>query len=202
LLKRSQKPSGAPELTLRAIFFGRVVQISTHAAPADTIPAWFSHVCNSERYKQEVELGRRHDLAHTVIQYLGDWLAHGVKRHIEDQERRNEYLRFHLGETTLKVPRQSIWFIDSSTSLAIVAKSAIETDSASQQVSRRAMRKLFRFDVFGHRFIGLAPVLAQASDHLCILQGAKVPFIVRGNGELGGYTLVGEALAPTSCTEK
>jgi len=43
--------------------------------------------------------------------------------------------------------------------------------------------------------IGLAPALAQESDHLCILQGAKVPFIVRQNAELGKYTLIGEALA-------
>ena len=43
--------------------------------------------------------------------------------------------------------------------------------------------------------VGLAPVLAQESDHLCILQGAKVPFIVRETSKLGKYTLVGEALA-------
>jgi hypothetical protein len=57
------------------------------------------------------------------------------------------------------------------------------------------MRKLFRFDVYGQRFIGLAPVQAQESDHICIIQGARVPFIVRENSETGKYTLVGEAFA-------
>jgi len=57
------------------------------------------------------------------------------------------------------------------------------------------MRRLFRFDVYGQRLIGLAPGLAQESDHLCILQGARVPFIVRESPEMGKYTLVGEAFA-------
>ncbi len=57
------------------------------------------------------------------------------------------------------------------------------------------MRRLFRFDVHSQRLIGLAPALAQESDHLCILQGAKVPFIVRESSEMGKYTLVGEAFA-------
>jgi len=57
------------------------------------------------------------------------------------------------------------------------------------------MRKLFRFDVYGQRLIGLAPTHAQESDHICIMQGAKVPFIVRESSEMGKYTLVGEAFA-------
>jgi hypothetical protein len=57
------------------------------------------------------------------------------------------------------------------------------------------MRKLFRFDVHGQRLIGLAPTQARESDHICILQGARVPFIVRENSEKGKYTLVGEAFA-------
>jgi hypothetical protein len=57
------------------------------------------------------------------------------------------------------------------------------------------MRRLFRFDVYGQRLIGLAPALALESDHLCILQGARVPFIVRETPEVCKYTLVGEALA-------
>lgn len=57
------------------------------------------------------------------------------------------------------------------------------------------MRKLFRFDVHGQRLIGLAPTQAQESDHICIMQGARVPFIVRKTSEKDKYTLVGEAFA-------
>lgn len=71
----------------------------------------------------------------------------------------------------------------------------MHADGASQQVSQRTMRRLFRFDIYGQRLIGLGPALTQRSDHLCILQGARVPFIVRENAELGKYTLVGEAFA-------
>jgi hypothetical protein len=54
---------------------------------------------------------------------------------------------------------------------------------------------LFRFDVYGQRLIGLAPKLAQESDCLCILRGARVPFLVRRTPKSGKYMLVGEALA-------
>ena len=86
---------------MRAIFFGRIVQISTHAAPADTLPAWFSHVCNSERYKQEVELGNCRDLAHVVTQNLRGRLAHCIKLEAERQKRIKEYLEFNLSTIAL-----------------------------------------------------------------------------------------------------
>ena len=38
----------------------------------------------------------------------------------------------------------------------------------------------------------VGPVLVQESDILCILQGAKVPFIIR-KAQAGKYVLVGEA---------
>jgi hypothetical protein len=40
---------------------------------------------------------------------------------------------------------------------------------------------------------GLAPMLAQEGDHICILRGAKVPFILRKTGEQGRFRAVGEA---------
>jgi hypothetical protein len=41
--------------------------------------------------------------------------------------------------------------------------------------------------------LGLAPMLAQEGDHIFILRGAKVPFILRKTGEQGRFRVVGEA---------
>lgn len=59
------------------------------------------------------------------------------------------------------------------------------------------VRRLFCYHVNGQRQLGLSPALAQESDHLCVLQGAKVPFILRERAELGKgkYEVVGEAFA-------
>ncbi|KAF7594831.1 hypothetical protein BBP40_008161 [Aspergillus hancockii] len=162
-------PSKVLELPVRAVFFGRIVQISSHAAPCHTIPSWFSYVCNSDHYKQQVELSCRGDLAYVLAQELGDRLVHGVGRKAKEQKRRQEYLGHHLSISTL-----------------------IQLNT---QVSRRTMRRLFRFDICERRFIGLAPMTAQESDYLCILQGARIPFIVRETAERGRYRLVGEAFA-------
>ena len=40
--------------------------------------------------------------------------------------------------------------------------------------------------------LGLAPMLAQKGDHICILRGAKVPFILR-TAQQGRFQVVGEA---------
>lgn len=45
----------------------------------------------------------------------------------------------------------------------------------------------------GNGYMGLGPPLTQKGDILCILQDAKVPFILRPHEE--GYHLVGEAFA-------
>ncbi|KAL8367102.1 hypothetical protein RB595_000422 [Gaeumannomyces hyphopodioides] len=162
-------PTGALELPVRTIFFGRIVQISEHTAPAATIPAWFSHVRKSERYQQEVESRHCRDLAHMVVGSLGDRLEHGIKWEAKEERRKQELLRSLL--------------------------SGIALLQLNTSVSRAAKRRLFHFDVCGQRSLGLAPQLARVSDHLCILQGAKVPFILRETPEPGKYTLVGEAVA-------
>lgn len=41
--------------------------------------------------------------------------------------------------------------------------------------------------------LGLAPMLAQKGDHICILRGAKVPFILRTTAQEGRFRVVGEA---------
>jgi hypothetical protein len=41
--------------------------------------------------------------------------------------------------------------------------------------------------------LGLAPMLSQEGDHICILRGAKIPFILRTTGEQGRFRVVGEA---------
>ena len=41
--------------------------------------------------------------------------------------------------------------------------------------------------------LGLAPMLAQKGDHICILRGAKVPFILRTTAQQGRFRVVGEA---------
>jgi hypothetical protein len=41
--------------------------------------------------------------------------------------------------------------------------------------------------------LGLAPMLAQEGDHICILRGAKIPFILRRTGQQGRFRVVGEA---------
>jgi hypothetical protein len=43
------------------------------------------------------------------------------------------------------------------------------------------------------RRIGLAPALAQEHDCICLLQGARVPFVVRKTERDGRFRLVGEA---------
>lgn len=62
-------------------------------------------------------------------------------------------------------------------------------------MSQQAHRKLFRFDMYGTSSIGLCPISSRVSDHICVMQGARVPFIVRSSGKAGRYTLVGEAFA-------
>jgi hypothetical protein len=57
------------------------------------------------------------------------------------------------------------------------------------------MRRLFRFDVCGQSVFGIGPIGAQESDHLCVLQGARIPFVVRETPDLHKYVLIGEALA-------
>ncbi len=41
--------------------------------------------------------------------------------------------------------------------------------------------------------LGLAPMLAHEGDCVCILQGARVPFVLRRTKEQGRFLLVGEA---------
>jgi hypothetical protein len=72
-----------------------------HAAAADTLSAWFSHVFNSERYKQEIELGNCRDLAHGVIQNLRGRLDHCIKWDAERQKKIKEYLEFNLSTISL-----------------------------------------------------------------------------------------------------
>ncbi|ROV88037.1 hypothetical protein VPNG_10355 [Cytospora leucostoma] len=76
---RVEIPTKALELPARAVFFGRIVQISAHTAPADNTCAWLAHVRNSERYKQEIESGDHHDLAQVVIRNVGERLDLGLK---------------------------------------------------------------------------------------------------------------------------
>lgn len=83
---------------MRAIFFGRVVQVSEHAAPADSPAAWFSHVRKSERFQQEVESHHCRDLAHIVISMIGDNLERIIKREEERQRRRQPFLEDLLSE--------------------------------------------------------------------------------------------------------
>ncbi|KAJ4285977.1 hypothetical protein N0V90_013543 [Kalmusia sp. IMI 367209] len=161
--------ANASELRVRAVFFGRIVQISNHAAPADTLITWFSHLRNSSLYRQETELGNDHDLAHIVLHQIEDRLADAMEWETERQKHREKLLNWYF--------------------------SAITLIQLNTPVSPRRMRKLFRFDVNGQRLIGLAPTQAQESDHICIMQGASVPFIVRESSEKGKYTLVGEAFA-------
>ncbi|UKZ91641.1 uncharacterized protein TrAFT101_006616 [Trichoderma asperellum] len=72
------------ELRVCAVFFGCIVQISQHTAPFRTIPAWLSHVRNSDRYK-EVRLSRRKDLAHTFVQRLGQRIDYGLRFEVRKQ---------------------------------------------------------------------------------------------------------------------
>jgi hypothetical protein len=81
---------------VRAVFFGSIIQISKHDAPADTVCTWLSHLRNSDCYKQEVISGNCHDLAHIVLHRLGDRLANGIKLEAESQKRRREFMRFNL----------------------------------------------------------------------------------------------------------
>lgn len=55
-------------------------------------------------------------------------------------------------------------------------------------------RKLFWSDLGPQRLIDLAPALAQKHDCICILQGARVPFIVRRTECRERFRLIGEAL--------
>lgn len=64
---------------MRAVFFGKILEISSHAAPFGTLPSWFSSVVNSEPYKQKVEQGSRHDLAHIVALNLNDSLEKRIR---------------------------------------------------------------------------------------------------------------------------
>ncbi|KAH7406328.1 heterokaryon incompatibility protein-domain-containing protein [Phaeosphaeria sp. MPI-PUGE-AT-0046c] len=157
------------ELPVRAVFFGRIIQISNHAAPADTTSTWLSHFRNSDSYKRKSMLGNCHDIAHVVLHNVGNRLADGIAWEAECQSRRNEFMKYHL--------------------------STVASIQLSITVSPRAMRKLFRFDVYGQRVIGLAPMQARESDHICIIQGSRVPFIVRETPGENKYKLVGEAFA-------
>ncbi|KLU92871.1 hypothetical protein MAPG_11833 [Magnaporthiopsis poae ATCC 64411] len=153
--------TGALELPVRATFFGRVAQISTHAAPADSPAAWFSHVRKSERFQQEIESRHCRDLAHVAIATIGDDLERIIKWEAERERQRQPFLRGLLSMTTIL--------------------------QINTSVSRAAMRRLFYFDVNGYQSIGLGPQIAQVSDHLCVLQGAKVPVILRETPEPGKY---------------
>jgi len=86
---------------VRIVFFGRIVQISKFGAPADTIPAWFSHVWNSERYKQEAGLDNRDDLASVVTQNLGGRLAGSINSENEWWARNRQYLSSSLSVVSL-----------------------------------------------------------------------------------------------------
>ncbi|KAH7459133.1 hypothetical protein FOMA001_g20262 [Fusarium oxysporum f. sp. matthiolae] len=183
------------ELSVRAIFFARIVQISNYSAPANSPTEWLNYVHKSERFKQEVASSNCGDLAHAVTRALGDRLNELIKRNAEAQKRRDEYLRSISSVVGL---------IQAKTPVGVEAARAVlnsygvvirEGLTSSQQVSRRNIRKLFRFDIRGQRLIGVAPAASQESDHLCILQGAKVPFVIRETLVAGRYMLVGEVFA-------
>ncbi|KAL4781289.1 heterokaryon incompatibility protein-domain-containing protein [Aspergillus varians] len=157
------------ELRVRAIVLGPVVQISSHDAPCDTIPAWFSHVWKSARYKQELEQDIRRDLVHAVTQRLQARLESAIEREITMNKKREEYLKYHL--------------------------SAFAMVQLNTTVLPKSPRRLFLFHLCGQHMFGLAPSTSRESDHLCILRGASTPFIVRETPERDKYTLVGEALA-------
>lgn len=61
------------------------------------------------------------------------------------------------------------------------------------QVLRKTKRRLFLYDIGGQPLLGLGPVTIQGLDHLCIVQGARIPFVVRETAEPRKYTLIGEA---------
>jgi hypothetical protein len=42
------------------------------------------------------------------------------------------------------------------------------------------------------RYVGLVPAGAQSGDHICLLHGAKVPFVLRSQGSGGTWELIGE----------
>jgi len=143
----------ASELPVQAIFFGRIVQISKYAEPADTIPTWLSQVCNSERYKQEVELGNRGDLTNVVTQNLRKRLALGIKWEEEWQKRKKEYLESRLSlisSIQLNTP-VSIYacHLDRFPEIPMATKSARTADSASHRYHEE-----LREDCFASTYTG------------------------------------------------
>jgi hypothetical protein len=60
-------------------------------------------------------------------------------------------------------------------------------------VTKGTRRRLFWSYLGQRQLIGLAPELSQECDCICILQGAKVPFVVRETTQQGRFGLVGEA---------
>ena len=101
LTRKSIGRAEAPELPAQAVFFGTIDQISTHSAPADTTCAWLEFVRNSDRFKQEAELGHNSDLAHAVIRDSGDRLANGLQRETKSRDDFQEFLRFHMSTVAL-----------------------------------------------------------------------------------------------------
>ncbi|KAH6665433.1 heterokaryon incompatibility protein-domain-containing protein [Halenospora varia] len=166
--RRCQGPStDFLKLHVRAIFFGEINQISKYIAMGDTIVSWVSSVQNSPDYKTHIEKESSRDIASTVIQMLGDRIDQGREIETSALEKRNEFLRAWLS-------------VLSHTQLNI-------------QVTKGTRRRLFCYYLGQGPLVGLAPALAQERDCICILQGAKVPFIVRWTEQPGRFWLVGEA---------
>lgn len=83
---------------MRAVFFGKVLELSSHAAPFDTLPSWISSVVNSESYKQEVY---HNDLAHVFARKLNDRLEKGSRLGRERLIRIQSYLGQNLSAFSL-----------------------------------------------------------------------------------------------------
>lgn len=68
------------DLLVCAVNFGRIVQISQNTIPIDTIPARLSHVQNSNRYKEEVQLSQsRSSCAHPYQEAFLAGIKFGAK---------------------------------------------------------------------------------------------------------------------------
>ncbi|CZR66869.1 uncharacterized protein PAC_16770 [Phialocephala subalpina] len=138
----------------------------------DTIFSWFSSVHNSPDYKTHIEKGSSRDIASTVSQMQGDRIYQGRQIETLALERRKEFLMSKL--------------------------SALSLIQLNTQVTKGTRRRLFSYDLGQQRLIGLAPALAQERDFICILQGAKVPFIVRRTEEPGRFWLANKSVSQSS----
>lgn len=65
-----------------------------------------------------------------------------------------------------------------------------EAHQSCEEYDRRVKRQRKIFTT-KNDYVGLGPLLMQENDIICLIYGAKVPFLIRRRGD-GAYLLVGE----------